>query len=59
MIRGWALMWTWPKVVVAPADRFAPMERAGHTLTALNEQNGRWLLAWDANLLEPVRPPQL
>jgi len=30
------------------------MTRAGHTLSILRKENGRWLLARDANLLSPV-----
>lgn len=59
MLGDWAFMWSRLNVVITPADGSTPMERAGHTLTVLNKQNGRWLLARDANLLAPVRPPQL
>jgi hypothetical protein len=30
------------------------MSRAGHTLTIFPRQNGRWLLARDANMLSAV-----
>jgi len=30
------------------------MKRAGHTLSVLKKQNGKWVLARDANLLAPV-----
>jgi hypothetical protein len=30
------------------------MARAGHTLSILNKQNGKWVLARDANMLSPV-----
>jgi hypothetical protein len=30
------------------------MTRAGYTLSILNKQNGRWVLARDANLLAPL-----
>lgn len=30
------------------------MKRAGHTLSVLRKQDGRWVLARDANLLAPV-----
>ena len=49
-----AFMWTRLRVVAAPADGSPPIERAGHTLTILKKENGRWLLARDANLLAPV-----
>jgi uncharacterized protein (TIGR02246 family) len=32
----------------------APVKRAGHTLSVLRKQGGRWQLARDANLLTPV-----
>jgi len=31
-----------------------PVKRAGHTLSVLRKQGGRWQLARDANLLTPV-----
>jgi hypothetical protein len=30
------------------------MTRAGHTLSILMKQDGRWVLARDANMLAPV-----
>ena len=53
----WAFMWTKLRVVATPPDGSAPVERAGHTLTVLQRQQGRWLLARDANLLAPVQKP--
>ncbi|HEX2825211.1 MAG TPA: SgcJ/EcaC family oxidoreductase [Burkholderiales bacterium] len=53
VIGDWAFMWTRLTVVVTPPGGQA-MTRAGHTLTILNKQNGKWLLARDANLLAPV-----
>jgi uncharacterized protein (TIGR02246 family) len=49
----WAFLWSKLRVVVTPAQG-KPVTRAGHTLTILAKQNGRWLLARDANLLVPV-----
>ena len=58
VIGDWAFMWTKLTVIATPPDGSPPMERAGHTLTVLNKQRGRWVLARDANLLAPVqRPP--
>ena len=57
VIGDWAFMWTKLTVIATPPDGSPPMERAGHTLTVLNKQNGRWLLARDANLLAPVQRP--
>jgi len=48
-----AFMWTKLSVVVTPSGG-QPMERAGHTLTVLRREDGRWRLARDANLLTPV-----
>lgn len=45
----WAVMWT--KLRVAGGG----MVRAGHTLTVLKKEDGRWRIARDANLLAPVR----
>ena len=50
----WAFMWTQLRVTVTPPNGAAAMERAGHTLTVLRKENGKWLLARDANLLTPV-----
>jgi uncharacterized protein (TIGR02246 family) len=47
----WAFMWTRLRVSVTPQDESPGMERAGHTLTVLRKQEGKWLLARDANLL--------
>jgi uncharacterized protein (TIGR02246 family) len=53
----WAFMWTELTVVATPPDGSPPIERAGHTLTVLKKEKGKWLLARDANLLTPVRRP--
>jgi uncharacterized protein (TIGR02246 family) len=52
----WAFMWTRLSVVATPPDGSPPIERAGHTLTVLRKDGGRWKLARDANLLAPVPP---
>jgi uncharacterized protein (TIGR02246 family) len=49
----WAFMWTQLRVVVTPPGGQS-MTRAGHTLTILRKERGKWLLARDANLLAPV-----
>ncbi len=57
VLGDWAFMWTKLKVVVTPKG--APsMTRAGHTLSVLKKQNGKWVLARDANLLAPVPPAE-
>ena len=50
----WAFMWTKLTVVVTPPGGAQPMTRAGHTLSILKKQDGRWVLARDANMLSPV-----
>jgi uncharacterized protein (TIGR02246 family) len=50
----WAFMWTQLRVVMTPADGTRAITRAGHTLTILKKQEGRWLLARDANMLSLV-----
>lgn len=52
----WAFMWTKLEVTVNPPGA-SPITRAGHTLSVLKKENGRWLLARDANLLAPVPKP--
>ena len=47
----WAFMWTRLTVVVTPAGGGGPRTRAGHTLSVLKKENGKWLMARDANLL--------
>jgi len=50
----WAFMWTKLTVVVTPPGGAQPMTRAGHTLSILRKQDGRWVLARDANMLVPM-----
>ena len=56
VLGDWAFMWTKLKVIVTPPGGAAAKVRAGHTLTVLRKDNGKWLLARDANLLAPVPP---
>jgi uncharacterized protein (TIGR02246 family) len=51
VLGDWAFMWTRLSVVVTPPGGGTPMTRAGHTLTILSKQQGKWLLARDANML--------
>ena len=48
-----AFMWTHLEVVMTPRGG-APVRRAGHTLTVLRKERGRWVIARDANLLAPA-----
>jgi uncharacterized protein (TIGR02246 family) len=56
VLGDWAFIWTKLTVVVTPPGGAAPMTRAGHTLSIFNKQNGRWVLARDANMLAPAGP---
>ncbi|HUG22006.1 YybH family protein [Piscinibacter sp.] len=55
VLGDWAFMRTRLTVVATPADGSPPTELAGHTLTILRKDGGKWLLARDANLLSPVQ----
>jgi uncharacterized protein (TIGR02246 family) len=57
VVGDWAFMWTKLTVMVTPSAGAAatPMTRAGHTLSILRKEKGKWLLARDANLLAPVK----
>ena len=48
-----AYLWTRLSVEVTPPGGVT-VKRAGHTLSVLRKEGGRWLLARDANLLSPV-----
>jgi len=52
----WAFMRSHLTVIATPREGDA-VTRAGHTLTILRRENGRWKLARDANLLVPVAKP--
>jgi uncharacterized protein (TIGR02246 family) len=47
----WAYMWSRLTVAVTPAGGGKTTVRAGHTLSILRRERGRWVLARDANLL--------
>jgi len=49
----WAYAWTRLTVVMTPKDG-AANKRSGNTLSIFQKQNGKWLLARDANMLAPV-----
>jgi uncharacterized protein (TIGR02246 family) len=54
VLGDWAFMWSKLAVVVTPPGNAQPMTRAGHTLSILKKNNGKWMLARDANMLAPV-----
>jgi uncharacterized protein (TIGR02246 family) len=51
----WAYMWTRLSVVVKPPDGGPTITRAGHTLSILRKERGKWVLARDANMLATVQ----
>jgi len=50
----WAFMWTKLTVVATSPGSAKATTRAGHTLSVLKKDRGKWRLARDANLLAPV-----
>ena len=54
VLGDWAYMWTKLSVVVTPPGGGPSMTHAGHTLSILKKQDGKWVLARDANMLSPV-----
>jgi len=54
VVGEWAFMWTQLSVVVTPPGGAPPMARTGQTLSILKKQNGKWVLARDANMLSPM-----
>lgn len=53
VLGDWAFMWAKLTVVVAPPVG-KPVTRAGHTLSILKKEGGKWRLARDANMLAPA-----
>jgi uncharacterized protein (TIGR02246 family) len=56
VLGDWAYLRNYITVTVTPPGG-APMRRAGYVLTILRKENGKWLLARDANLLMPFGSP--
>lgn len=54
VLGDWAFMWTKLTFVATPPDGSPALTRAGYTLSILRKQNGKWLMARDANMLAPV-----
>lgn len=54
VLGDWAYLWTRLAVTVRFADGRPGMKRAGHTLSILRKEDGRWVLVRDANMLAPV-----
>ena len=51
VLGGWAYLWTRLTVTITPPGGAPSLTRGGHTLSILRKENGRWLLARDANML--------
>jgi uncharacterized protein (TIGR02246 family) len=49
-----AFLWSRLTVTITPPGGSA-MKSAGHTLTVFKKQNGKWLLARDANMLTELK----
>ncbi len=47
----WAFAWSQLTVTVTPPGGAAPIVRSGPVLTVFRKEQGRWLLARDANML--------
>lgn len=52
-----AYLWSHLTVIVTPPGSDQKITHAGNTLTIFRKQNGRWLLARDANLLVTIPQP--
>ena len=53
VVGDWAFMWSRLTVVTTPPGGTA-MTRAGHTLSILQKEDGKWVVARDANMLAPA-----
>lgn len=53
VLGAWAFMWAELRVVAIQPNG-ERVVREGHTLTILKKENGKWLLARDANMLARV-----
>ncbi|WP_257385972.1 YybH family protein [Tahibacter caeni] len=54
VLGDWAFLWQRLTVTAVPPDGGESTVRSGHTLTIFRRQDGRWVLARDANLLAPA-----
>lgn len=55
----WAFMWTKLTIVVTPVGEGESVKRSGNTLSILKKENGKWVLARDANMLAEVSPDEV
>lgn len=56
VLGDWAFMWSKLTVTLTAAGS-PPVDYAGHALSVLRKEDGKWRLARDANLLAPVKNP--
>ena len=56
ILGDWAYLWTRLTVEATFPDGRPAMKRAGHTLSILRKESGKWRLARDANMLTSVEP---
>jgi len=54
VLGDWAYLRNYIEITMTPPGGAKPVRRAGYTLTILRKQDGRWVLARDANLLSEV-----
>lgn len=54
ILGDWAYMLAKLEVVATLPNEEKPIVRAGHTLTILRKDSGKWKIARDANLLAPI-----
>ena len=54
VVGDWAFMWTRLAIVMTPPGGGQQIRRAGHTLSVLKRESGKWVMARDANMLAPA-----
>jgi len=54
VLGDWAYVWTTLTITVTPKSGGAPVRRSGPTLSIVQKQNGKWVIARDANMLTVV-----
>jgi uncharacterized protein (TIGR02246 family) len=57
ILGDWAFIWTKLRVVATPPGGGTAVTRAGHTLSILKKESGKWVLTRGANMLSPVPSP--
>lgn len=55
VLGDWAFMWAKLTVVATTPSGAQSTTRAGHTLSILKKEKGKWVLARDANMLAPTK----